>query len=340
MNRSKRKTDSHITGEQAVKFVKSLLPIEWTVRELVPDYGIDLQIELFEKSTMIENWGGSFDTLGEYLYVQVKGTKKIKTKKLTVKSRHNVELKSVSKGVNSQVENDIIKVAVFNIETSELVTVQRMGAAIPVLLFLVDIAENRLFYICLNDYIDKILLPENPKYYIAKTKTIYIPLKNEISSDKSSLDTMRFYAKRPKFYAAFQKFSYQTGSMKYVYNESLIETAQYFANILLRYDFWTQDGLWHPMKRAHEHLRNLVITGNPRLFESTNINNNDHQEEDEEENWTTLYSGNRAFSEREIYVFMQIRALWDQLENLGAMYEEICREWSLPTSLGVVTSDL
>ena len=55
MNRSKRKTDSHIIGEQAVKFVKSLLPTEWTARELVPDYGIDLEIELFEKSTTIKN---------------------------------------------------------------------------------------------------------------------------------------------------------------------------------------------------------------------------------------------------------------------------------------------
>ena len=127
--------------------------------------------------------------------------------------------------------------------------------------------------------------------------------------------------------------------MEYVDDESLVETSQYLATILLRYDFWTQDGLWLPMKIAHEQLRNLINIGNPQLFESTGINNNDHQEEDEE-NWTTPYSGNRAFKERDAYVFMQIRELWKQLESLGFLYEEICREWNIPTSLGVLTSNL
>jgi len=338
MNRSKRKTSSHIIGDQAIKFVKSLLPNEWTSRELIPDYGIDLEIELFEKSISSETDLQSYDTLGEHLFIQVKGAQKLKTKKLTIKPRYNVELKPVTKKVDFESENHEIEVAVFNIETPELVTIRRMGASIPVLLFLVDVTQKRLFFVCLNDYIDKILLPNDPKYADKKHKTIYIPLKNEITSDKTSLGAMRFYAKRAKYYAAFQKFSYRRGRLEYVWDESLVETAQYFAQILLRYDFWSQDGLWHPMKTAHEHLENLVNTGRPQPFVSSKEKDGKPNKKDFEDEWYTPHSGNRYFPREETLVFMEIRTLWNQLENLGAMYEEICREWSIPTPLGVATS--
>lgn len=340
MTRSKRKNDSHIIGEQAVKFVKSLLPVEWTIRELVPDYGIDIEIELFEKSTVGGDDSSNFDTLGEHLFVQVKGTRKLKTKKLTVKPRYNVELKPISDKMSNETKNYSIDVAIFSLETSELVTAQRMGAAIPMLLFLVDVTQNRLFYICLNDYIDKIILPEDPEYAKKHHKTIYIPLKNEITSDNSTLETLRFYAKRPKFYAAFQKFSYQRDQLNYVCDESLIETAQYFANILLRYDFWSEGELWPPMKMAHEHLRNLVTTGSPQVIDSTFKKNNVSDDKDEEEGWITPYSGNRTYTQGETILFMDIRKLWDQLVNLGAIYEVICRQWDIPTSSGVATSGL
>ena len=65
MMRPKRKTDSHIIGDQAVKHVINLLPDEWTIRELTPDYGIDLQIELFEKTATSGTSKNDYDTLGE-----------------------------------------------------------------------------------------------------------------------------------------------------------------------------------------------------------------------------------------------------------------------------------
>jgi hypothetical protein len=338
MNRSKRKSSSHVIGEKAIKFVENILPEEWTVRKFVPDYGIDLDVELFDKLTSDDNIPNVYDTLGEHLFVQVKGTKKLKTKKLIVKPRYNVELKPVTKKANFQSDNDEIEVTVFNIETPELVTVQRMGAAIPVLLFLVDITAERLFFVCLNDYIDKILLPNDHYYAEKKYKTIYIPLKNEVISDESSFGALRFYAKRAKYYAAFQKFSYQRGRLEYVSDDSLIETAQYFARILLRYDFWSQDQLWLPMKQAHLQLTNLVNTGRTGSIGSAIEIDGQQDKKNTDEGWYTPMSGNRLYTREEAHVFMEIRTLWDQLENLGAMYEEICREWSIPTSLGIATS--
>jgi hypothetical protein len=34
----------------------------------------------------------------------------------------------------------------------------------------------------------------------------------------------------------------------------------------------------------------------------------------------------------------EIRSLWIRLDNLGRVYEEICREWFLPTYLGAASS--
>ena len=40
---------------------------------------------------------------------------------------------------------------------------------------------------------------------------------------------------------------------------------------------------------------------------------------------------------KEMHVFMQIRTLWGQLINIGDMYEDVCREWKIPTPIGVLT---
>ena len=48
--------------------------------------------------------------------------------------------------------------------------------------------------------------------------------------------------------------------------------------------------------------------------------------------------GEGEYTLDEVLLFQEIRALWHQLSNLGAIYEEVCREWFLPTYLGAVTS--
>jgi hypothetical protein len=96
-----------------------------------------------------------------------------------------------------------------NLDTAELMTVEAMGAALPVLLFVVALDTERVFYVCLNDYIDKVLLPDNPDYKSQESKIICIPIRNEITADEASLIPLRHYATRPKLYAAFTRFTYQ-----------------------------------------------------------------------------------------------------------------------------------
>lgn len=337
MNRSKRKPESHIIGEEAVKIVKRQLPNEWTVRELTPDYGINLDIEIFNKtSPQGKNSETFFDTLGEHLFVQVKGKKQIQKKKLKITKRHNIEKFPLSRNIKYDYEDDPIDVVAIDIETPEIVTVQRMGASLPLLLFLVDIETSKIYFICLNDYIEKVILPEDPDYSFKKSKRIYIPIKNEITTHPDAILLLEFYAKRPKLFAAFNKFSYQREALDYVYDDELIERATYFAKILLRYDFWHSKGMiWKPIKDAHQHLENLVDHSCPDIFQSQRKKT----QSVENIEWTSSHSRHRSYMWEEVDNFLQIRVLWDRLVNLGAVYEEICRELMLPTYVGITISN-
>lgn len=51
MASGKFRSESHLIDQKAVFFVRENLPTEWVVRELTPDYGLDLDVEVFEKKT-------------------------------------------------------------------------------------------------------------------------------------------------------------------------------------------------------------------------------------------------------------------------------------------------
>lgn len=78
-------------------------------------------------------------------------------------------------------EIDVVK---FSIETSLLATVERMSSSVPVLLIVVDILKEQAYYVCLNDYIEKIIVPSKPNYVEQAEITVYIPIKNVIKEKK------------------------------------------------------------------------------------------------------------------------------------------------------------
>lgn len=54
----------HIIDAEAQKILQNLLPSEWAVRDLKPDYGIDYMVEIFE----------NFQATGKVFYIQLKGS--------------------------------------------------------------------------------------------------------------------------------------------------------------------------------------------------------------------------------------------------------------------------
>ena len=149
MSQGKQRSKLQITGDRAVGILKNLFPTEWIIREYSPDYGIDLAIELFEK------FDDNYITTGEHVYFQVKGTEKLDKGKLEIYERINVEKAYIEKDFYKEIE--VVK---FSVDTALLGTVERMGSAVPVLFMVVDI----LYFVGLNDYIEKIIIADNPNY--------------------------------------------------------------------------------------------------------------------------------------------------------------------------------
>ena len=324
----KRKSVSHLIDKKAHDVIKKLLPDCWSIRDYKPDYGIDLAIEVFEKSEDTRNDDIKFDTLGEHFFVQVKGTEKVEKSKLKIHKRNNVEKEPAQESEFVK----LINVIDFTIDTSELLTIHRMGAVIPVLLFHVDIKSEEIYYICLNDYIDKVILPRDQSIFKQKSKTLKIPLSNKITAEPNSLIPLYFYSKRPKYYSFFNKASYQQKELDYIDDQRLIQQCQYFAKILLNFDIWKQHNYWPILTKIHDHLTNLVEKGAPAYFS----NNENAAIDDSGKIWETNTSEGELYTQKEVLQKFEIRALWDSLRNLGAVYEDCCREWFLPTMLGTM----
>ncbi len=113
-------------------------------------------------------------------FVQAKSVQETETLKLVVRERVNVELAPYEPGDES-VEDEVLP---FVIETEELLTIQSMGSVMPVLLYLVTLDTGHLYFLCLNDYIEKILHPQNENWATQATNTIYVPTRNRISMEE------------------------------------------------------------------------------------------------------------------------------------------------------------
>ncbi len=325
MMRPKRKSESHIIEKKSLKIINDILPEFWTIREYKPDYGIDLSIELFEKKDIGKK--SIYDTLGEHLFVQVKGVEDIQSSVVKIMKRNNIENSPLSEE-DVIGEIDVIK---FSIDTNELFTVHRMGSTIPVILFVVDVNNDKIYFVCLNDYIDKVILPQTPNFFSLEqeTKTIFIPKTNLISNDLQTLNPLFFYSKRPKFYSLFNKIGYQKNELNFCNEEILIERCQYYAELLLRFDVW-ENSVWPILSHFKKVLNQFKTTNNIiiGLVDGVIL-------DEDIKKWEYGLEG-KVYSQKEVMNFMNLHSTWDQMDNIKNVYESMCREWFLPTELGQI----
>ena len=106
-----------------------------------------------------------------------------------------------------------------------------MGSAVPVLLAVVDINTENTYFICLNDYIEKVIVPDNSNYTEQEYITLNLPKMNILNCE-SGLASVKWYAKRAKLFSLFNKISYQNGELGYIENEILQERIEHFLKIL------------------------------------------------------------------------------------------------------------
>ncbi|WP_397444840.1 DUF4365 domain-containing protein [Polaribacter sp. R77954] len=320
MTRKKQRVLQHMMEDKSYEIIKKQIPKHWVIREFNrPDYGIDLVIELFE---IVDQ--DIAETLGEFIYVQVKSVKHLKSKVKKI-----FEVGNVAKGVwkeNRKIytKTEVIK---YPFDTNSIYTFQCLGGSVSVLLFVVDIKSEEVYFISLNDYIDKIILPKTPNYTEQKSLTITIPTLNKLSNQHITNNAFKFYGKRAKLLALFSKTSYQKNEVNHLFNKK-------------DYPVWTyRDENEKNKKYEKDEIKNQL------LYFISQIEDLDVWEHNE---WIVLPQAKKdILIVKEILLkddieWTELRdkviVLWHQLSNLGTMYEDICREWYLPKILGLISS--
>lgn len=345
---TKRRVFQHIMEDRSVRMIQDLLPNQWVIRPYQPDYGIDLTIELFEYvgAEQVEA-----ATLGETLFVQMKSTEVVDAAPVRVYGRRNVEKGPLKE---DRLESAEIEVARLRLDTSELLTVQAIGSAIPVLLFLVELSTRRIYFVCLNDLIEKVIIPEDPEYAAKQSKVLHIPLRNCISDDPLSVRPLETYAKRPKLYAAFEKFAYQkhelglaqegyawaaSDAAKQRAAQHLIKLVRHFLAIDLRYDFWARIPEWKPIGWSYLELRVLDrFLQTPEPGEDLALLRR-YLAAQPAYPMVEHYVGGLDLHEAQWHFCEHLVQIWTRLDNLSRLYEELVREWFLPTLLATTLGE-
>lgn len=234
MANGKVRSASHLIDQDAILIVRQKLPREWVIRELSPDYGLDLDVELFVKEE------GRIVTLGEHLYMQVKGTTCAKYRDIVIGKNEYQMLK---------------RCLVFQLDTALLRLVERVGDSLPILLVIVDIETHGVYFVCLNDYVN-FTLSADDTWREQDTKVIYVPCDNCIESTH----ILRWYALRPKLNAFFAQVSNVVDDLKYVASaEDYIQKVKGFASRNRESDVWNCIDLGFLfMKQPHELLQCMI----------------------------------------------------------------------------------
>ena len=308
------------------QLLRTRLPRHWLLREYRPDYGLDYSLEVFRYASDKTTNPLTYETLGEHLFIQLKTVESTTSGPLKIYGRYNVEKRRET--LNKDDLAGELETLRIQIETPELVTVERMGAGVPVLLVVADLTDQRCYFICLNDYIDKVLIPRHDDYTTKASRTIHVPKINELCDDRTGPRVIRWYGKRQKLYAAFQRFAFQFVELQYAADSAEFPMARYFASRISRYDFWSDTEMWKIVPYYGSKLEEFLATGSPSLLKADNV---------------AILSACRGDADAAARMEESLRntdilELWRRLAGLSRDYEDVCREWFLPTSLGVAAS--
>lgn len=311
MANGKRMDQNCIISEKAVRFIQSILPPQWVTRKITPDFGIDLDVELFDYEDE------KCITLGEHLFLQIKGTEHPQYGTFMINGE----------------EIDVVK---YQLEVSELNLVERMGSAFPVLLVLVDLGNKKAFQICLNDYIRKILPIQKPMYRKQETVVINIPIVNEVSAEH--VEALKWYGKRTKIYSMFHEMMVDIEDFNYMDNEDLVAAGKIFVDHYRKYDVFNDDNIWSGLNYIKSMLDNLYkndyILEKEVSFVQHALGYTDNWEFGE------VFEGN-PLTEEEINAYLcaqklSIKNLGEVIRDYSGVFEVYCREWFMPgLALGV-----
>lgn len=320
---TKERAQSHLNEEKSRALFKQALPTEWVFRDYSPDYGIDLSIELFSETN------GKYYTQGEHIYIQLKSIEKPIVKKMQISARYNIEKLPIAE-IPTNNESCEIEVIKYQIETSLLETVEKMGSAVPILLILVNVKTQDIFYVCLNDYIEKVIIPVKPQYFQQKTMILNIPTKNII--DKSTgKSIIEWYAKRPKLFAFFNKVAYQYHELQY--SNGNMKLINHFATIIARLDAWSAAKYFPALNDVKTDFFYFLEHKRPIKLDSILLQLKIMGYDIDSEEWENSINSNSVSLTTSMEI-QQICEIWRRMDNVGRIFEDIIKEADLPTYIG------
>lgn len=315
MPNGKIRHSNHLIDQQACRHLQNIFPPEWVQRTINPDYGLDIDLELFG----YEN--GCCVTLGEHVYLQVKGTEHANYGIV-----HPVGSTFYTDEEAQSLNWPVLK---FNIDVAELLLVERMGAAVPVLLVVVDLQKNQAFYVCLNDYIRCVLPYQNPTFRSQNTVTIYIPTDNVLSSETSSI--CLWYGKRAKLFSLFLEILAIVDNAKYLTTKELIEMMRTRIGELVHSDAWHAAEHWGLLESIHD-----MIT---EMHQNDLLNRvGKHILEIEGASGTDLNDTYVDYNGEHVSVFVAAQAMschhfLEQVSATACIFEDDVRHVGLPTKI-------
>ncbi len=183
--------------------LRTALPSHWVIHEYTPDYGIDGTVEVFDYVDSDEQYA---ETLGETFFFQLKSVEKSAPVAVALPGRYNVEKGPYREDASEAIQSQVVK---FQLETDELLTIEAMGAGVVVVMFLVCLDTQTVYFVNLTDTIDKVLTPETPDWREQMSKSVRLPVLNELSPNTPVLSLLRFYGARPKLMGLFSKIHFQ-----------------------------------------------------------------------------------------------------------------------------------
>ncbi|MGN2638295.1 DUF4365 domain-containing protein [Nocardia takedensis] len=324
---SKRRTVNQIQGHEGEDLVCASFPRQWVSRKISSDFGIDLHVETF---AWVDDDRRSADTLGEHFFVQVKSRARAHPHWLTIRERRNVSKYRVDPECGDAIK---IRVISCELDVSEIITIESMGNAIPVLLCVAAMDTRTVYYVCMNDYISKVLLPNNPNYRKQKSVVVHVPAWNVLDANDRGIAYLWILARRAKLYSAFNTFNYQAREMEYARDsledlsemvgdnrtvsipDDIISMLEVFITSNLRLDIWRPLGeggffALQDLQRKFEELLN------------------------------SLPSYRTPMNSHQIFLFtVGVCKLFTMAANMGRIFEELGRESHLPTVLAARLDD-
>lgn len=259
---TKFQDENQLKGRFGELLASFAFPPEWVVRPIQYDYGLDLEVEIFH-AVPSAHGKQKYQTRGEHLYIQVKTTDRF----------------TFSQHKDGEYVTDVLN---FSLETSELKLVEAMGASVPVILLVVDRAEMKIYYVCLNDYISKKLAPGNLRWRDKRSITLYIPVRNQIRVTDEEFDpsSHRGYfarlAQRSKIYSVANMTHHYAVELEHALSRldsedseptafrslaaEYIQKVETFTNEIGQLDIWRKtDNEWGAIENHRQTLDALMV---------------------------------------------------------------------------------